>query len=140
VVVMSQGKIEQVGSADDIYDRPATPFVFDFIGDSSGLPVVVDDGKVRLGDRIIAIDARGEPNGPATLFFRPNHIRVAGRGEQNGSIVGVVSGSRRIGDARRLEVEIESQHRIEIDVPAEAELPNRSQVAVSPQRWRLYPR
>ena len=33
VVVMSQGKIEQVGSADDIYDRPASPFVFDFIGE-----------------------------------------------------------------------------------------------------------
>src|SRR5207344_1063790 len=46
VVVMSKGKIEQVGSADDIYDRPATPFVFDFIGDSSALPVVVDNGRV----------------------------------------------------------------------------------------------
>src|ERR687898_2715102 len=33
VVVMSQGRIEQVGSADDIHDRPSTPFVFDFIGD-----------------------------------------------------------------------------------------------------------
>ena len=39
VVVMSKGRIEQVGTADDIYDRPATPFVFSFIGESSLLPV-----------------------------------------------------------------------------------------------------
>jgi ABC-type Fe3+/spermidine/putrescine transport system ATPase subunit len=140
VVVMSQGKIEQVGSADDIYDRPATPFVFDFIGDSSALPVTVDNGRVRLDDRVIAIDANGEPNGPATLFFRPNHIRVAGRSEENGSIVGVVSGSRRIGDARRLEIAVGSQHHIEIDVPAAAELPKKSQVAIRPEHWRIYPR
>src|SRR6187551_166770 len=37
VVVMSQGQIEQVGGADDIYDRPASPFVFSFIGASSGI-------------------------------------------------------------------------------------------------------
>ena len=140
VVVMSQGKIEQVGSADDIYDRPASPFVFDFIGDSSALPVEVDNGRVRFGDRAIALDAKGQPNGPATLYFRPNHIRVTGRGEENGSIVGVVSGSRRIGDARRLEIEVASQHRIEIDVPAEDDLPKKSQVAVRPEQWRLYPR
>ena len=140
VVVMSQGKIEQVGSADDIYDRPATPFVFDFIGNSSALPVTVDNGRVRLDDRVIAIDANGAPNGPATLFFRPNHIRVAGRSEENGSIVGVVSGSRRIGDARRLEIEVGSQHHIEIDVPAAAELPKKSHVAIRPEHWRIYPR
>ena len=35
VVVMSKGKIEQVGTPDEIYDNPATPFVFGFIGESS---------------------------------------------------------------------------------------------------------
>ena len=140
VVVMSQGRIEQVGSADDIYDRPASPFVFDFIGDSSALPVMVDNGRVRLDDRVIAIDAGGEPDGPATLFFRPNHIRLSGAGEEGGSIVGVVSGSRRIGDARRLELEVGARHRFEIDVPAGAELPRKAQVAVRPTNWRLYPR
>src|SRR5512146_1981665 len=35
VVVMSQGKIEQIGSPDEIYDRPASPFVAGFIGESS---------------------------------------------------------------------------------------------------------
>jgi hypothetical protein len=57
-----------------------------------------------------------------TLFFWPNHI-LSGEGEEGRSIVGVVSGSRRLGDARRLELEIGGQHRFEIDVPADTDFP-----------------
>ena len=59
VVVMNDGRIEQVGTADEIFDRPATPFVFDFIGDSSALPVTVENGHVYLDDRALALDAQG---------------------------------------------------------------------------------
>ncbi len=38
IVVMRAGQIEQVGTPDEIYDKPATPFVFDFIGESIRLP------------------------------------------------------------------------------------------------------
>jgi len=139
VVVMSQGRIEQVGSADDIYDRPATPFVFDFIGDSSALPVVIDNGRVRFDNRVIAIDAQGQPDGPATLFFRPNHIRLSREGEEGRSLVGVVRSSRRLGDARRVELVIGAQHRFEIDVPADRDFPRKASVAIQPTNWRLYP-
>src|SRR5262249_13751656 len=57
VVVMSQGRIEQVGSADEVYDAPASPFVFSFIGESSALPVVVRDGRVLLGQQSLEIGA-----------------------------------------------------------------------------------
>ena len=68
VVVMNDGRIEQVGTADEIYDRPATPFVFDFIGDSSALPVTVDKGHVFLDDRVLALDANGRPMGRPRCF------------------------------------------------------------------------
>src|SRR5947207_357951 len=57
VVVLNQGRIEQVGSADDVYDAPVSPFVFSFIGESSALTVVVRDGRVVLGDNPIEIGA-----------------------------------------------------------------------------------
>lgn len=139
VVVMCQGKIEQVGSADDIFDNPATPFVFDFIGDSSALPVVIENGRVHLDDRVLALDANGQPDGPATLFFRPNHVRLA-TSQESGTILGVVSGIRRLGDARRLELEVGlARHRVEIDVPADSDLQKKSRVAVKPTNWRLFP-
>ena len=44
LVVMSQGKIEQVGTPDDVYDRPNSPFVFSFIGESSSRSVACPNG------------------------------------------------------------------------------------------------
>ena len=72
LVVMSQGTIEQVGSPDEVYDRPNSPFVFGFIGESSALPVRVDNGELWLSDRTIGLAAPDVPNGDATLFFRPH--------------------------------------------------------------------
>ena len=46
VVVMSEGRIEQIGTPDEIYDKPNSPFVYSFIGESSVLPVRVEQGKV----------------------------------------------------------------------------------------------
>ncbi|TIP94750.1 MAG: sulfate ABC transporter ATP-binding protein, partial [Mesorhizobium sp.] len=57
VVVMSQGSIEQVGTADEIYDTPNSPFVYGFIGESSSLPVKVEDGQVWIADRPIGLSA-----------------------------------------------------------------------------------
>src|SRR4029079_774677 len=48
VVVMSEGKIEQIGTPDQIYDDPNSPFVFSFIGESSVLPVNIEQGKIWL--------------------------------------------------------------------------------------------
>ncbi|MCC6946835.1 MAG: sulfate/molybdate ABC transporter ATP-binding protein [Bradyrhizobiaceae bacterium] len=139
VVVMNQGCIEQVGSADDIYDRPATPFVFDFIGDSSALPVEVRSGQVYLDGRPIGIDAGGEPEGPATLFFRPGHVQFVN--DDSGGIAGIVSGSRRVGDIRRVELEAGLvRHRFEIDVPADSQAPKAGRIAVKPTAWRLFPK
>ena len=57
VVVMSQGRIEQVGTPDEVYDTPDSPFVFGFIGDSSALPVRVENGELWLADRSIGLAA-----------------------------------------------------------------------------------
>jgi len=138
VVVMNEGQIEQVGSADDIFDRPATPFVFDFIGDSSSLPVEIRNGQVFLDDRPISIDAKGQPDGLATLFFRPSHIKI---GDEAGSIVGTVTGSRRVGDWRRVDLETGlARHRLEIDVPAGSDVAKNGRVAIKPTVSRLFAR
>jgi sulfate transport system ATP-binding protein len=141
VVVMNDGRIEQVGTADDIYDRPATPFVFDFIGDSSALPVTIDKGHVFLDDRVLALDAKAQPDGPATLFFRPNHIELSsGAAQESGALVGVVRAARRIGDIRRLELEAGlARHRFEIDVPIDASVNVQGRIAFRIVKSRLFP-
>src|SRR5690554_2027722 len=76
VVVMSQGRIEQVGTADEVYDHPNSPFVYGFIGDASVLPVRVDKDQLWLEDRTIGLGAGGASAGPANLYFRPHDIEL----------------------------------------------------------------
>src|SRR3979409_2028530 len=76
VVVMDKGRIEQVGTPQQVYDHPRTSFVHEFIGESVIVPVVIEEGEVRFSGRSIGIDPQGNPNGPATLFARPFEMTV----------------------------------------------------------------
>jgi sulfate transport system ATP-binding protein len=69
VVVLNRGRIEQIGTPDELQQRPATPFVFEFLGDSSRLPCIVADGEARFDG--FAVPAVGEASGPAEAWFRP---------------------------------------------------------------------
>jgi sulfate transport system ATP-binding protein len=137
VVVMSQGRIEQIGTPDAIYDAPNSPFVFSFIGESSVLPVRIEHGKVWLDGHPLDLAAGDTPEGPAQLFFRPQDVEIVDA--TPGAIEGVVSVLRRHGGARRLDVEIGGRgDRIEIELPADYSRNVRDRISVLPRRWRLY--
>ncbi len=138
VVVMSQGHIEQVGTADDVYDAPVSPFVYGFIGDSSALPAKVEDGQVWIADRPIGLSAEGAAEGKATLFFRPHDVELLdGCG---GCIAGTVASSRRVAGTRRVELEIGGERqRVEIELPVDHPAAQKSRVAFRPRRWKLFP-
>jgi sulfate/thiosulfate transport system ATP-binding protein len=137
VVVMSQGRIEQVGSADEVYDRPNSPFVYGFIGDSSTLPVRVENGRLWLEDRTIGLEAPHAPDGPATLYFRPHDIDLPEN--CGGCIAGTVVASRRVEGTRRVELEIGGpQHRVEIELPVEHPATGKSRIAFRPRKWKVF--
>ena len=138
VVVMSQGTIEQVGTADDVYDRPNSPFVFGFIGESSSLPVKVEDGEVWIADRTIGLPAGDVPDGEALLYFRPHDVDLLdGCG---GCIAGTVAASRRVAGTRRVELEIGGdRQKVEIELPTDHPAAQKSRVAFRPRKWKLFP-
>jgi sulfate transport system ATP-binding protein len=135
---MSQGKIEQIGTPDQIYDEPNSPFVFSFIGESSSLPVRIDKRKVWLDDRRLDVAPGDVPDGRAQLLFRPDDIEIAE--DLSGAIPGVVSALRRHAGWRRADLDVgTSGDRIEIEIPAERELKLGTEIGVRPRRYRLYP-
>jgi sulfate transport system ATP-binding protein len=138
VVVMSQGRIEQAGSADEVYDTPNSPFVYGFIGESSSLPVRVEAGQLWLQDRTLGLEGTDLPDGPATLYFRPHDVELLeGCG---GCIAGTVQASRRVAGTRRVELEIGGdRHRVEIELPASHRAASRTRIAFRPKRWKAYP-
>ena len=83
IAVMNAGKIRQIGSPREIYDRPAERFVADFIGDTNFVEVEVlesqgDTAGIRLpsGVETRARAAHGGDTGKATLAVRPEHARL----------------------------------------------------------------
>jgi spermidine/putrescine transport system ATP-binding protein len=84
IAVMNQGHIEQLGSPDELYERPSTPFVARFLGVSNLLEGESDgDGAVRLKDGTVvrALAASGR-KGAVAIGIRPEKIRL-GAGEEN---------------------------------------------------------
>ena len=85
IAVMSSGKILQVGSPWDIYDRPAERFVADFIGETNFLKanvISVDDGRAIVGlssgvEIAATFPAGVIPQGEVTIVVRPEHAQVA---------------------------------------------------------------
>ncbi|MBB3235572.1 sulfate/molybdate ABC transporter ATP-binding protein [Phyllobacterium endophyticum] len=138
VVVMSQGRIEQIGSPDEVYDRPNSPFVYSFIGESSALDVNVDKSELWLGDQ--ALGMRSDlPDGEAQLYFRPHDVELVD--DSGARIAGKIIASRRVGATRRVELEINgAKGRVEIEIPADHPARETSLIAFRPKHWRVFPK
>lgn len=137
VVVMSQGKIEQVGTADDVYDTPNSPFVFSFIGESSHVPVTVKDGAVLFQGESIGISSEGSKGGE--LFFRPEDVELT---QESDSLYGRVTICRRLAGTRIAEIDIANNghepYHLEIEVPLHANVKVGSEVRFRPTRWKIF--
>ena len=85
IVVMNGGRIEQLGEPAELYERPATEFVANFLGVSNLLPGIVENGGVRLEDGVMLHVAEPILNGrtgPVSVGIRPEKLRI-GPGEVN---------------------------------------------------------
>jgi len=58
VVVMNEGRIEQVGKSDEVYHHPATAFVYNFLGNVNLFHGRVEGGHVYIGDTALEVDSR----------------------------------------------------------------------------------
>lgn len=81
VVVMSAGRIEQIGTPLEIYSNPKTSFVADFVGSMNFIPAAVSDaqGHVRFGAHTLALGAPAASFGAGAavkLALRPEEVRV----------------------------------------------------------------
>ena len=85
VAILRDGRIEQIGTPEEIYDHPASPFVYDFLGNVNLFSGRVHEGSVVIGDTEFAVaETAGETDTDAVAFVRPHDIRItreAGRAE-----------------------------------------------------------
>ena len=82
IIVMKNAEIAQEGTPADLYERPASAFIADFIGDANLLPVEVTrpgetETEVLLDGRRFTLPTRFGAKGKAELVLRPHQLRLA---------------------------------------------------------------
>ena len=104
IAVMRAGAIEQLGTPSDIYERPATLFVADFVGRTNRIEGErLADGTVRAGGLVLRTRDTG-PAGPVTLAIRPHRVWVGEAPEGWNAAAGSVRRTTYVGDVLALEV------------------------------------
>ena len=148
IVVMNLGRIEQVGSPEDVYERPASEFVARFIGGTNILRGRHRGGNViEIGDRLALQCGHGEaPEGPeAAVSIRLPHIQLEtepptepGRNSAPGRVMRQVY----LGGTRDYLVELETGDQIRLVTPTSTRVPPGQAVWLRfpPEHCRALPR
>ena len=142
VAILNHGRIEQLATPADAYDRPASPFVYSFVGAVNRLR-----GR-RRGDRIevagLSLPATAATHGnavsgdgPLELFVRPEDLRL-GEGGWPATIVASQRSGPRLRVRARLEEGEGQEVELELPVDAERTHPPGSQVGVLPTRFGAF--
>jgi putative spermidine/putrescine transport system ATP-binding protein len=118
IVVMSQGRIEQVGTPQEIYHRPANGFVASFIGNANLLEGVATTEGVSVAGAQFAVADRGEfaAGDAVTLFCRPEAVRLTETAPGGNSLEGKVTFVRDEGVAREIHLSTVAGH-ITAEIP-----------------------
>jgi sulfate/thiosulfate transport system ATP-binding protein len=122
VVVMRDGRIEQVGTPDAIYRQPASPFVYEFIGRTNCLSGQYAGGTFKPDGCDLGWPTRLAGAGSGRLYVRPHNLLLAAPGE--GHPARVLS-THRLADRITLDLSLDGQ-----EVPAELDLAATSDVRV----------
>jgi putative spermidine/putrescine transport system ATP-binding protein len=104
VAVMKAGRIEQIGSPEELYSTPATPFVADFVGLSNRVPAELVGGVVKVHGYELALLGDAQPDGPVAALIRPEDIVFGTEG-----IAATVVASSFLGSLRRTQVRLSDE-------------------------------
>jgi sulfate/thiosulfate transport system ATP-binding protein len=79
VVVMNQGRIEQIGTPEEIYDQPATPFVFNFLGDTNSFQTAIRDSKAEIAEGVFDLTHENWKDGQHLVAYARPHLMMIHR-------------------------------------------------------------
>jgi sulfate transport system ATP-binding protein len=119
VVIMNQGRVEQSGTPEEVYDRPATPFVYGFLGDVNLFHGRIEEGRVNIGrGGLDAPEWSGVQGQAAVVYVRTYDLELAASPSGAASLEAVVRHVRTYGPLVRVELDlVEGGRSIEAHIP-----------------------
>jgi putative spermidine/putrescine transport system ATP-binding protein len=107
VGVMREGRIEQLGPPTEIYSRPGSPFVAEFVGLTNRLAGTVSGTTVTVRGRDLPLVDTSTPPGPATALVRPEAVTLASSSaDESGPLTGTVIAVTFLGATSRVTVDL----------------------------------
>jgi putative spermidine/putrescine transport system ATP-binding protein len=107
VGVMKEGHIEQLDAPTEVYSRPATSFVAEFVGLTNRLAGTVSGTTVTVRGRDLPLVDQSTPPGPATALVRPEAVTLASQGaDESGPLPGAVIAVTFLGATSRVTVDL----------------------------------
>ncbi|WP_322411412.1 ABC transporter ATP-binding protein [Microbacterium invictum] len=136
IAVMNAGRIEQIGTPEDLYLRPATAYVAAFVGVSSVVPGTIVGETVEVwGIPLPRRTAEGVApvTGEVEVFLRPENVRLAGAGDAG--VDAVVQESTFLGSSRRTLVHTADGSLVQVQHPVSerVEFGDRVRIALAPE-------
>jgi sulfate transport system ATP-binding protein len=144
VVIMNEGRIEQNGTPEEVYERPATPFVYGFLGDVNLFHGRIHQGRVNIGENELDAPEWADAENQAGLaYVRTYDVELAPFPSSSSALAAVVRHIRAFGPFVRLELDlIEGGRTIEAQVPRSRfdtlALSKGQRVYVSPTNVRVF--
>jgi ABC-type Fe3+/spermidine/putrescine transport system ATPase subunit len=119
IVVMNSGRVEQIGRAEEIYERPSTEFVAGFIGVSNIIEGVVHSASnhttiIRVGESRITAPSDGLVTGQRVrLLIRPEKISISNEGSEE-NVSGVIESAVYLGESTQWRIAIDGKQTITV--------------------------
>jgi sulfate transport system ATP-binding protein len=143
IAVFNKGRIEQVGTPDDVYDHPATSFVHQFLGHANRFQGQVSRGYADIGGAVVeAQEHAAVAHAPAIVYVRPHDMDVVTE-PSKASFPATLNHTIKLGPVVRLELtREESGETVEVELPrpkfAQLALEPGGVVHLKPRRARVF--
>ncbi len=142
VVVMNHGRVEQIGTPQEVFDRPATPFVMGFLGNVNMFHGRVEAGRAHFGQLSVDYpDHLDDVPRPAQGFARPYELEL-GREEAGGGFWATLRHVNPAGAVVKLDLEDGARRLVQVEATREqfeALLPGAGErLYVKPRRVRIF--
>jgi len=146
VVVLNNGRIEQAGTPEEIYHHPATPFVYNFLGNVNLFHGRVRNGKVYIRDTHIAVNPghhlAGADGQSATVYIRPHLLDIHLTPNGGSSFPATVSHINSAGPTVNVELTSQWGDQVQVEIDHERfralRLERAAQVYLSPRENKVF--
>ena len=119
VIVMNQGRVEQEGTPSEVYSKPASPFVLNFLGNVNLFRGRIEQGKVKIGQMDLEAPdgGQGSENRNALVYVRPHELDLHRSAPADPIFQGLVNYMNMAGSMARIEVRRDDGQIVEVEMP-----------------------